>query len=494
MKRGMLAAALSLCFASGWLTVGCGSTAAVPGAALVATPAITPSPTPNPAPPTVNISVLPTFLTLNAGDSQQFVASVTGPTDQSVTWLVNGAQGGSAATGIVSVSGLYVAPQTDSPLVLAVTARSNFDPTHAADANVTVNPPPPPNPSASDFYVSTTGSDTNSGTSAKPWKTINHAAAAIKAGATVHVAAGEYDGNVTTTVSGTSSARIRYISDVQGAAHIVGGTGEEAWLNRGDYVDIMGFDVTGGNPNGIVNLGSNVRILGNIVHDILARCDSIGGSGIDNASYTAHDNDIGGNFVHDVLNSAGCTHPNAVGIYQSDLRGHVYNNISVHNGTQGIQLWHASSGAIVANNTVINNGDDGIVVGAGDAPGGVTNDNTIVVNNIVVGNTPYGIEEFGNTGPNNRYLNNIVFGNASANLKLLTGVAAGTIVADPQFVNNTADAGGDYHLGAKSPAVDGGISANAPTTDFVGGTRPQGRAVDIGAYESGAAAGKWPWQ
>jgi hypothetical protein len=76
----------------------------------------------------------------------------------------------------------------------------------------------------------------------------------------------------------------------------------------------------------------------------------------------------------------------------------------------------------------------------------------------------------------------------------ITGTAAGTIIADPKFVNNTGNWDGDYHLGPNSPAIDAGVSANAPSTDIVGGTRPQGHAADIGAYEWGAAAGKWPWQ
>lgn len=352
----------------------------------------------------------------------------------------------------------------------------------------------PSRPAGRDFYVSTTGSDRNNGSAKRPWKTINHAASAVKPGAILHVVAGEYEGNVTTSISGTSSARIRFISEQRGAAHIVGGTGEAAWINKGDYVDIMGFDVTGKNPNGIENLGSNVRILGNVVHDIVASCDSNGGSGINNANYSAYDNEIGGNFVHDVRAPAGCGHRHGVGIYHSNLRGHIYNNISVNNGTVGIQLWHAANSVIVANNTVIANEENGIVIGAGDSPGGVTNDNSLVINNIAVNNAFYGIQEFGKTGSSNRYLNNLVFGNPSGNLVLLTGKASGTITSDPKFVNNTKNATGDYQLSPKSPAIDAGINANAPTMDIVGGPRPQGKAIDIGAYEASSAAAKWPWQ
>jgi hypothetical protein len=51
---------------------------------------------------------------------------------------------------------------------------------------------------------------------------------------------------------------------------------------------------------------------------------------------------------------------------------------------------------------------------------------------------------------------------------------------DPRFVNS---AGGDYHLGAGSPAVDAGTATGAPIVDFEGDPRPQGTAPDIGADE-----------
>jgi len=378
-------------------------------------------------------------------------------------------------------------------VLLALTWRSNFAAKKSAAA-VIVNPVPSPSASKSDFYVSASGNDANSGTLARPWKTINRAALQIKAGDVVHVAPGEYRGNVKTSVNGNAGARIRFISDKQGAARIVGGSGEAAWQNKGNYVDVMGFDVTGGNANGIENLASNVRILGNTVHDILALCSPNGGSGIINAEYTTHDNDIGFNFVHDIRAPARCNKRHGVGIYQTNLRGHVYNNVSIHNGSVGIQLWHAANAVVVANNMTLNNAGPGIVIGAGDSPGGIINDHSIVINNISIHNGQEGIQEFGATGPDNRFQNNISFGNGAANMETITGTASGTIIADPQFVNNTGNWDGDYHLSPKSPAIDAGVSANSPTTDMVGGRRPQGRAVDIGAYEFGARPGKWPWQ
>jgi hypothetical protein len=51
---------------------------------------------------------------------------------------------------------------------------------------------------------------------------------------------------------------------------------------------------------------------------------------------------------------------------------------------------------------------------------------------------------------------------------------------DPLFVN---PAGRNYSLQATSPALNAGTTIAAVTTDFLGVTRPQGTAYDIGAYE-----------
>src|SRR5260221_7018458 len=45
---------------------------------------------------------------------------------------------------------------------------------------------------AADYYVSTSGSDSNPGTSAQPFRTITHAYSSASAGTTIHVASGTY--------------------------------------------------------------------------------------------------------------------------------------------------------------------------------------------------------------------------------------------------------------------------------------------------------------
>src|SRR5512146_1154647 len=63
-----------------------------------------------------------------------------------------------------------------------------------------------------DYYVSPRGHDSNDGSAAHPWATLQRAARAVHQGVTVHVAPGEYRGPVRTTISGAPPARIRFIS------------------------------------------------------------------------------------------------------------------------------------------------------------------------------------------------------------------------------------------------------------------------------------------
>lgn len=341
-----------------------------------------------------------------------------------------------------------------------------------------------------DRYVSASGNDVNDGSVSAPWATIQHAADTVSAGMVVHVAPGTYAA-VTSNPSGTSTARIRFISDVKWGAQLQG-SGVAVWQNNGSYVDIMGFDISGNVDMGISNDGSFVRIIGNLVHNIPGSCSSNGGAGIDNESFTATDDDIIGNIVHDVGNPASPCSTNE-GIYHSNLRGHILNNISYRNADFGIQLWHAANNVVISNNLVFANGNGGIVIGDGDAPGGVTDNNTIVSNNIVRDN-PIGIIEEGATGPGNQYLNNLIWNNSTIGISLLNGLHdVGTINADPLMVNFQLDGSGDYHPKSNSPAINSGTTTGMPSIDFDGAPRPVGSGPDIGPYEFGSSPAPWPW-
>ena len=85
------------------------------------------------------ISVMPNSESLSTGNSKQFTASVTGLTDTSVTWSVNGMAGGSPAVGTITGSGIYTAPMTvPTPNPVTITATSVMNPMVSGSAAITV--------------------------------------------------------------------------------------------------------------------------------------------------------------------------------------------------------------------------------------------------------------------------------------------------------------------------------------------------------------------
>lgn len=347
-------------------------------------------------------------------------------------------------------------------------------------------------PSTYHLYVSPNGSDSNAGTMQSPFRTLGRAVKSVKPSTTVHVAPGTYRENVSTTVHGTAAGRIRYVSDVKWGAKLIG-TGKEAqWDNKGNYTDISGFDISGSGRQGIVNWGSYTLVSGNHIHDIKVSggCNGSGGAGVVNANYSGSDGEIIGNVVHDIGVPGKCN--GVQGIYSSNKRAKIMNNIVYRVSSYGIHLWHAATDTIIANNTVFANGSNkmggGIVTGVGDSPGGVVLNNTHVINNIVYKNPAAGIKQYCYSGKScigstNTTANNLVYGNGSA-ISLRVGSATGTVSADPQFLQYNPAGTGDYRLKSGSPGVNRGTANRAPSYDRVGVQRPLGGQHDIGAYES----------
>jgi uncharacterized protein (DUF1800 family) len=93
----------------------------------------------------ISVSVAPPSASMQvAGGSQAFTATVKGATDQTVTWEVNGIQGGDAQVGYISTSGVYVAPDNlPSGNSVTVTAVPEADTTKSGNATVSLQNPTP---------------------------------------------------------------------------------------------------------------------------------------------------------------------------------------------------------------------------------------------------------------------------------------------------------------------------------------------------------------
>ena len=436
------------------------------------------------APPsTISVTISPTGASLNGGQSQRFSATVTGTSNTSVAWQVNGVTGGNTSVGTISPSGLYTAPVLSSNTTVTVTARSYADTTKYANAAVSVVAPP----SGPALYVATTGSDSNSCTSAAPCATISRASQLAVPGVTVHVAPGSYYGDFVTSANGTPSAPITYISDTRWGARLVGTSSGRVWTLNASYVVIDGFDISGPNDMGIYigwtgsGFGHNT-IQHNRIHDLTQSggCNSTGGSAIETGEGQAGYNSILANVVANIGTSMIGSCNTIQGIYVSTANDTVMDNVVSGAAEGGIQQWHGATDSIIVNNTVFNC-NEGIILGDGDAyalSGGSSNN--YVANNVVVNNKTAGIDEMGTMSGGNQYINNLVYNNPSNLITRSSPVVLGTVNANPLFVNYQANGSGDYHLQSGSPAIQAGTQTDAPSTNLEG--LPWTGAPNIGAY------------
>ncbi len=90
-------------------------------------------------PAQISVSVTPTAANVRAGAGQPFAASVTGTTNQSVTWSVNGVVGGNATVGFITDTGVYTAPAVPTnPNTITISAASAADSSASGTGDVTL--------------------------------------------------------------------------------------------------------------------------------------------------------------------------------------------------------------------------------------------------------------------------------------------------------------------------------------------------------------------
>ena len=134
------------------------------------------------------------------------------------------------------------------------------------------------------YYVSTTGNDSNSGTQAAPWSTIQHAADTAGAGSTVNVRGGIYEELVSINVSGNASDGFITFRSYPGETAVLDATHFAPFGRQGiltihnqSYIRIEDFEIRNFrtaehrlSPLGIsvMGSGSHIELLKNNVHHI----------------------------------------------------------------------------------------------------------------------------------------------------------------------------------------------------------------------------------
>ncbi|MEO5894134.1 MAG: hypothetical protein ABIS06_00355 [Vicinamibacterales bacterium] len=90
----------------------------------------------------VTVAINPTSATVRTGRIKNFTATVTGDAN-SVTWSVNGINGGDTTVGTIDVNGAYIAPAAEpNPATVTVRATSTQSPAATSTAPVTIIPMP----------------------------------------------------------------------------------------------------------------------------------------------------------------------------------------------------------------------------------------------------------------------------------------------------------------------------------------------------------------
>ena len=343
---------------------------------------------------------------------------------------------------------------------------------------------------AGTLYVSTSGSDSNPGTSAQPFRTITHAYSKAGAGTTILVAPGVYTDYTSgwglhLGASGTSSSPIVLQSQVRGGAVIDGQNASdrnEAIYIDGSYNIVEGFEIRNG-PNGGISIWANGnQILDNEIHNN-GNPASTSGNGLDGIydNENTSGNIYAGNYIHNNGRTGGSNLDH--GLYLCGNNEWVINNVVTANDSRGLQIagYTTTSNMKVYNNVFAWNGVDGVTVW--QDMNGIT-----IENNIIYQNGRYGVQFSAATGHGVVIDHNLVYGNAAGSYyftdasSTVSYTLGTTISVNPLFVNG-ASSGFDAHLASGSPAIGAGYNLSSSfATDLAGAARPASGTWDLGAY------------
>lgn len=382
------------------------------------------------------------------------------------------------------------------------------------------------------YFVAATGSDSNPGTEARPWRTVQKAADTLVAGDTVYIRAGTYHEQVVPQNSGSADNYITYAAYPGETVTIDGSSvtlsADFAGLfeiSHKSYIRVSGLRAINAGP-----LDNNAGILVDVSHHIIVEHNytyNTASSGI--GVWASDDVTIAGNTIEHC-----CTHVSqecltvaetdwfevkdnevfdspqeGIIVKDNSSNGKVYRNHVHHVGSTGLYVdsWNRYTHDVeVFQNVVHDVEDNGFAVGSED---GGTLENVRIYNNIAYNNRYVGLSVSANglSGPmqdiyivNNTFYNNgtdwgggilvenpnaqnVVIRNniASQNLSFQIADEAGLSTADLTVDHNLIDGYRDYGGELRgSDYVEGDpLFVNPSRADFH--LQPGSPAIDVGS-------------
>jgi hypothetical protein len=386
------------------------------------------------------------------------------------------------------------------------------------------------------LYVAPSGSDSNPGTQASPFKSIQKAAEVVNPGTVVCVGDGIYtddgllpaDRIVNLNRGGTAENWVIFRSENKWGAVLDGedNTIDYCWVfgRNASYVRVENFELRGCAEGGFWSNSSvahHIYIFGNHIHHMGRKCTGTwGGYGLgaykggglshhtydsnvihDNGRYATGENGCDNERQYQLDLAAGkCTEADKLGCWCP----HCYQN---HD--HGLYLQHGPNVDIINNLFYNNNRGWSVIVGSrGLTENWLISNNTFAHPNpnrcgqILVEHSTSGVLIQNNIfyEPNQNAINiykppaqndvtvrnNLLFPEVGM---FCDAVPSGYVVHDNLYNKDPLIADpsrADFHLTSDSPAVDVGRGEKAPAVDIDGTARPQGTGVDIGAFEYGS--------
>ena len=375
---------------------------------------------------------------------------------------------------------------------------------------------------AATYYVAVSGSNSNPGTETKPWRTVAYAVTSMIAGDTTYIRGGTYDeGLIRFKVSGTPSApiqllnypgespTIRCMSAAQFHRIILEHSSSRTPIG---WITIEGLEIQNCSEAIKLNAAHDVMIRGNWIHDNGHGMHGNGTRILFDRNRVNHNGQFAKCAAEEANGDINSTCTKDHGIYVNGTAWTITNNLIYDNLAFGIQMngvkmydpsKHPGPEYILSHNWVVANNTFAYQRYAGGMViWGASCHNARIENNIFFENAQtrpsrvaQGIHFTSMTCTEVSIRNNLAYASEPGGTVFLGSGAnewvhytqSGNIVntSPPEFSNAPATIpdSPNFSLTDRSPAIDAALTNTAVRIAFEGTPRPQGRALDIGAYE-----------